>query len=151
MINRPGGLFGFAMVAFLAQVASAQVVPVSEFNTQKDFFTLSDTKRTGDDSLVFTVVGNSKLVVTDLVATHNVIDTNSTFRLNFSRSSNNCESVTQLLTPYVNPLETLSINLSTGLEFLPGESICAGVGGAGAGEGITFNLSGWTGPVVNGP
>jgi hypothetical protein len=53
--------------------------------------------------------------------------------------------------PYVGPDETLSLNLSTGVVFEPGESICLVIGGAGAGEGLTYTLVGYTAPSFNGP
>ncbi len=93
------------------------------------------------------VVGAGKtLLLTDVIMTHNVITTTATFRANIRRgpASNPtaCATASLVLGPYVSPLETESIDLSTPIEFQAGEQLCIVIGGASGSDGITFNLVG---------
>ncbi len=120
----------------------------------KSAWTQSVTVKASDWDAVLSPGGVSVLVVgagetvllTDVVMTHNVITTSATFRANLRRGSaanpTPCSSATAVLTPFVAPLETVSLNLSSPLEFQAGEQLCIVIGGAAGTDGITFNLVG---------
>ena len=98
---------------------------------------------------VYVLGPTQQLSLTDVIMTHNLSTTTGTFRANIKRgpASNPTPCATApgaLLTPYVSPLETVSLNLSTGIAFQPGDQICVVVGGASGTSGITFNFSGVT-------
>ena len=111
---------------------------------------LTETVQTGDPDLVYTVPTGQLLVVTDAVITHNVNTTTNTFRVNIRRgpASNPtpCETAALVLGPYVSPDGTVSLSLTTGILFKAEEQICVVVGGAGANEGVSFTLTGFTAP-----
>ncbi len=97
--------------------------------------------------VVVTIVGAGEtLLLTDVVMTHNVSTTSATFRANIRRglatNPSACSSASLVLGPYVSPLETVSLNLSSPLEFKAGEQICIVIGGASGTDGISFNLVG---------
>jgi hypothetical protein len=95
---------------------------------------------------VLVLGANEQLALTDVIMTHNTINTTGTFRANIRRgpASNPtpCATAGAVLTPFVSPLQTVALDLSTGLAFQAGEQICIVVGGASGSSGITFNFSG---------
>ncbi len=95
---------------------------------------------------VLVVGAGETILLTDVVVTHNVVTTSSTFRANLRRgpASNPtpCATASLVLSPFVAPLETESINLSSAIEFQAGEQLCIVVGGAAGTDGLTFNLVG---------
>lgn len=97
---------------------------------------------------VLTVPSGKKLVITDVVMTHNIITTSGTFRANIRRgpatNGSACKTASLVLGPYVNPKETVSLNLSTGIVFNSGDQLCIAIGGTGGPtEGVTFAFSGY--------
>lgn len=86
------------------------------------------------------------LVITDAILTHNSNTTTGTFRANILRGSASnatpCATANPVLIPYVSALETVSLNLTTGIAFGPGEQLCLNVGGATGSSGITFTFIG---------
>ena len=78
--------------------------------------------------------------------THNINTTTDTFRANIRRgpASNPtpCATASAVLLPYVSPAETVSLNLSTGIAFAPGEQLCIVIGGASGNAGVTFSFLG---------
>jgi hypothetical protein len=96
--------------------------------------------------LVHVVGAGETLLLTDVVMTHNVTSTTGTFRANIRRGSASnptaCSTASPVLGPYVSPLQTVSLHLSSPLEFKSGEQICIVIGGASGTDGISFNLVG---------
>ena len=96
--------------------------------------------------LVFVLDADESVTVTDVIMTHNINSTSGTFRANIGRGSASnatpCATAAPVLLPYVSPKETVSLNLTTGLAFAPGEQLCAYVGGASGSSGLTFTFIG---------
>lgn len=154
------GLFVLVATAFQVSPAAAQAIIVNQVNTHRTFYDETVTVQTGDEGalagLVIEVVPDDQhLVLTDVVMTHNVNTTSTLFRANIRRGPSTnvtaCEIAGLVLGPYVNPGETVSVNLSTGIEFGPGEQLCVVVGGAGAGEGLTITFTGYFANPATGP
>lgn len=146
------GFWCAVSVLNVSQPAAAKPRDVNVVNTDRTPWEAVTTVRQGDQGgtagvLVERVPANEKLVLTDVVMTHNVNTTTSTFRANIRRgpasNATNCETAGLVLGPYVSPDETVSINLTTGLVFEADEQICVAIGGAGANEGITFTFIGY--------
>jgi hypothetical protein len=135
-----------------SQPAAAKPRDVNVVNTDRTPWEEVITVQQGDQGgtagvLVEKVPANEILVLTDVVMTHNVITTTSTFRANIRRgpasNATDCDTAGLVLGPYVRPEETVSINLTTGVVFEPDEQICVVVGGAVANQGITFTFIGY--------
>jgi len=146
------GLLVLSVGLFNAGAANAQGANINVINTHKDHWDLTTTVKSDDlggPAGVFLTKApdNLAIVITDVVMTHNVNTTTGTFRANIRRGPANnptdCETAGLILGPYVSPDETVSINLTTGLQLLPGEQLCVAIGGAGAAEGVTFSFSGY--------
>jgi len=148
-------------------IAALQCTPalaqnfVNNVNTHRTWYDETVTVKSGDVGgfagvLVEKVPDNQHLILTDVVMTHNINTTTNTFRANIRRgpASNpvDCDTAGLVLGPYVSPDETVSINLTTGIEFGPGEQICVVIGGAGTpDEGVTFSFTGYLTNPVTGP
>jgi hypothetical protein len=150
--------FGVAALCAAASIGmtQAQATNVNEINFHRNWWDLSLTVKS-DDGVVhaFTVPQGRHLILTDVIMTHNVSSTTGTFRANIGRgpasNPSPCDTYDTVLPPYVSPAETVSINMTTGIEFLPGEQLCILIGSAGAGEGVTFAFTGYLAPPVTGP
>lgn len=95
---------------------------------------------------VLVVAAGETVQITDIVITHNVTSTTSTFRANLRRGPASnivpCATASPVLTPYVSPLQTVSLHLTSPIELQAGEQLCVVVGGASGSDGITLNLVG---------
>lgn len=95
---------------------------------------------------VVVVAPGQTLLLTDIVITHNVTGTTNTFRANLKRGSASnatpCATAVTVLAPYVSPLETVSLNLTSPIEFQAGEQVCVVVGGASGTDGVSLSLVG---------
>ena len=160
VVMRLLGLFVLIAIAFQISPAAAQQSFVSVVNTHRDFYGETVTVKSGDEGVLLGVVievvpSDQHLILTDVVMTHNVNTTSTFFRANIRRGPDTnvtaCESAGLVLGPYVNPGETVSINLSTGIEFGPDEQLCVTVGGAGVDEGLTLTFTGYFTNPVTGP
>lgn len=153
------GFFVLIATAFQVSPAAAQTF-VNQANTHRTFYDKTVTVQTNDEGTLAGVVievvpDDQHLVLTDVVMTHNVNTTSTFFRANIRRGPSTnvtaCETAGLVLGPYANPGETVSVNLSTGIEFGPGEQLCVVVGGAGADEGLTITFTGYFSNPATGP
>ena len=144
---KPMSLFFTAAVVLAAAPAAKAATPWSQTVTVTGADFNPDTP--GGTS-VLVVDAAEGLLLTDVVMTHNHLYTRLTFRANIRRGDafNDvpCASASPVLTPFVSPVHNVSLNLSTGILFLPGEQICIVVENAHGTDGIVFNLSGATLP-----
>lgn len=99
---------------------------------------------------VYVVAPGQTLRLTDVVMTHNVSSTTSTFRANLRRGPASnitpCATASPFLSPFVGPLETVSLNLTSPIVLQAGEQLCIVIGGAFGSDGVSFNLVGETLP-----
>ena len=145
------GLASCLAVAALDQAAAA-TRKVNVVNSHQTPWDTVITVRQGEQGssagvLVERVPDGEILILTDVIMTHNVNTTTSTFRANIRRgpasNTDECETASLVLGPYVSPDETVSLNLTTGVVFEPEEQICVAIGGAGANQGISFTFIGY--------